>query len=173
MSENKKNPALAVAKEQTDGVATFSTGVRVRFTAINPATIAEVVARVKEPEVPVWHNEAKGRDEPNPNDPSYLRAVERADEARGIATMDAMALFGFELVDGLPEDDGWLKNLRMLERLGHMDLSTFDLDDDWDKEFLYRKHVAMETDDWTLLMSRVGVTPEGVTHAEDGFPGNT
>jgi hypothetical protein len=171
MSENTV-PALAVAKEQAgDEVVTLSTGVRVRFNAVNPATMAEVVARVPEPTVPMWHNEKKGRDEPNPNDPSYLRAVERADEARGVAMMDAMALFGFELVDGIP-DDNWLKELRLLEKLGHIDLSAFDIDDDIDREFLYRKHVAMGTDDWTILLQRIGITPEGVARAEDSFPGN-
>ena len=172
MTENT-NPVLEVAKEQRgDDVVTLSTGIRVRFKSVNPATIADIISRIQEPAVPMWLNEKKGREEPNPMDPSYLRAIERIDEQRGAAMMDALALFGLELVDGVPDDDEWLKELRLMERLGHVDLSMFDLDDTLDREFIYRKHIAIGTEDWTLLMTRVGITPEGIRQAEDSFPGN-
>ena len=175
MTTKKNQPAaIAVAKKQRDqgdGTVTLSTGVRVRLVPVNPATIAEVVAYVKDPPVPVWYNEARDRDEPNPLDPAYQRALVLADQERGVASMDALALMGVELADGLPEDKSWLTKLKILSRQGHLDLSAFDLDDEIELKYLYVKHIAIGETDWAMLFRNLSLGEEGVKAAAGFFQG--
>jgi hypothetical protein len=173
MPVKKNQPAaIEVAKRnrdrEEDGTTILSTGVRVRLIPVNPATVAEVVAEVKDPPVPMWFNKEKGRDEPNPMDPSYESAKATADQQRGLATMDTLALMGVELAEGLPEDDGWLVKLKLLHRRGHLNLDDFDLEDEIDLKYLYVKHVAIGPDDWNMLFRQLNVGEEGV-NAAGGF----
>jgi hypothetical protein len=170
------NPAVEVAKEKRDGesgIHILSTGVSVRLVNVSSATISEIVEKITYPEVPVYHNERKGRDEPNPLDPAYINAVEQTGLERGNALMDAVVLFGVELVDGLPDADKWLKKLRLLARRGHLDLSEFDLEDEIDLEFLYKKHFAIGTSDWSDLMRLSGISQDAIDKAAESFQGDT
>lgn len=178
MSDVNTSPALEVAKEQRDEqgdrVVILSTGVRVRLRTVNAATISEVTSRIKDPEVPRWFNPDKGREEENPNHPAYLSGLDRANQERANAMFDALALFGVELEDdAVLDDDGWLNELRLLERLGRLDLSRFDLSDPLDRRFLYVKHVAMGTQDWSKLMRLAGISPEAVAEARRSFRGDS
>ena len=148
-------------QEQDGDIATLSTGVRVRLKPVSPSLLAEVVSRVVYPEIPTFHNEGKGRDEENPHHPAYLAALAQANQEQGVAMMDALSLFGLELLDEIP-DDGWDKRLHLLG-------IKFDLDDPVEREFYYKKHVAMTVEDFGLLKSLSGVTPEGVSRAEKSF----
>jgi len=119
MSQNK-SAAVKVAKEATLDATrevNLSTGVRAKLRPVATTLIDEVASRIKDPEVPMWHNPDKDRDEPNPNDPKYIAAKEEADRQRGIAVIDAVVMFGVELLDGVP-DDGWLGKLQYLETAG-------------------------------------------------------
>jgi len=175
---NEQNPALEVAKEHRAGqagqVVTLSTGVQVRLRNVNAATISEVTSRIKDPEVPRWFNPDKGREEENPNHPAYLSGLDRANQERANAMFDALALFGVELVDtSVLDEDGWLGELRLLERLGRLDLTPFDLSDPIDRRFLYIKHVALGTADWSKLMQLAGISPEAVAEARRSFRGDS
>lgn len=145
----------------------MSTGVRVRVSAVNPATLTDIQKRIKDPSVPT----RLGQDMelvPMLDHPDYVAGVEQANMDRASAMMDVIALFNVELIDGLPEDDGWLKKLRMLDRIGRLDLSRFDLEDEGDREFLYKKHIALTTEDWTELFRLTRVPQQIVTHMESG-----
>ncbi len=132
-----------------------------------------MTSRIKDPEVPRWFNPDKGREEENPNHPAYLSALDRANQERANAMFDALALFGVELADtSVLDEDEWLGELRLLERLGRLDLSAFDLSDPLDRRFLYIKHVAMGTADWSRLMQLAGISPEAVAEARRSFRGD-
>ena len=154
------NPVVEVAKEQggtTDGIHTLSTGVRVRIKPVPPALVNDVMLRVKPPRVPVVFNEKKGRDEPNPLDPGYVADLERYEQERGAAALDAAAMFGLELVDGLPEDDTWLRKLKILGIQVEDDPIT--------QEFLYKKYIALGND-LNQLQELMGVTQADVEAAK-------
>lgn len=151
-------------QERDDDTITLSTGVRVRQKSVSPSLLAEVTGRIVYPDVPMFHNADKGRDEPNESDPAYRAAVAQANQEQGMAVMDALALFGLELVDPIP-DDGWDKKLRLLG-------IDFDHDDPVEREFYYKKHIAMTVADFEILKGLSGVTPEGVSRAEKSFPGD-
>ncbi len=169
MTENS-NPVIDVARSEqdtdSDGIVTFSTGVRVKLHPVKASLISKVTAKIKDPRVPTWYNKAKGRDERNPNDPAYLRDVERAAQERGNAAMDAMAMFGIELVDGLPEDTDWITKLRLLS-------ITFNADDPIECEFYYKIYEVIGNDDWPLVSAQSGISQEDIAQAEKSFRSDT
>ena len=151
---------------------TLSTGVRVRLHAVSGSLVEDVKEAVPMPRVPVVYIEAKDREEENPSDPRYLEAVEEVRRRRGDAVLDALLMFGVELLDGLPEDDRWLKSLKLLERKKRLDLSGFDLKDDFDLEYLYKRHVAVAGADLGLIAQLQSVRPEEAARARRSFLGD-
>lgn len=164
---SKDNPVVEVAKEQRqkgeggDDILTLSTGVRVRVVPVSPSLIADAQNRIPYPEPPMFYVEAKGRDEPNYNDPHYKRQLEAVDERRGMAALDAYCMFAIELVDGLPDDDAWIRRLKLL---GH----DFDETDDVTCEFYYKKYVAVTTSDFEEIQLR-SVSPRRIAQQEASF----
>jgi hypothetical protein len=153
-------------REETDtgGIVTLSTGVRVKVHAVAASLIDQVTAKIHDPDPPKWYNEDKGREEPNYSDPVYIRDLGEAERARGIAAMDALIMFGFELVDGVPEDDIWVKKLDMLG-------VEIDSGNDLEVEFAYKKYIASSTGDITLVTAKSGISAEDVEAAEKSFRG--
>lgn len=171
------SPAVAEAKARRSGTKIaigeeieLSTGVRVVLQRVPPGLLEDVVNRVKDPEVPVYYDTDKDREIPNPSHPDYLKAMKQADRDRSVAVIEATVLFGIELVDGLPDDDGWLKKLRFLDRRGVFDLEAYDLDDELDKEFVYKRYIALGDQDFVTLTSLVsGIEPEEIEKAQRSF----
>ena len=154
---------IATAKAQskdTGDIHTLSTGVCVRLRPVPPSLINDVMLRVPVPEVPVFWNEQKGREEKNPSDPGYAIEVERYGQARGAAAMDAVIMFGIELLDdSWKTDTGWVTKLKILN-------VEFDSDDPVSFEFHYKKYVAMGADDLALVMQMAGVSEEDIAKAK-------
>lgn len=171
----EKSPAVDTAKNLTqsnDNIHVLKSGVRVRIVPVSATLIDEVTSQVKEPEVPIWHNPDKDRDEPNYADPNYIRATEDANRRRGIAGMDAMVMFGVELPDGMPEDRNWLRKLQIMDSRGMVNLDPYDLEDPIDLEFLYKRYILADTDLLDKITKVSGMSPEAIEAAEDSFPSN-
>jgi hypothetical protein len=169
--------AVAVAKEKEregkGGIRTLSTGVRIRLhpVALGVWQDALKLLRGKEPKVPQFANPEKGgRLEENPNDPEYQASMRAYAEEQNRVSADVLLMFGCELVDGLPEDDGWIGRLKLLEKMGTLDLSGYDLKDPISLDFLYKKFVAVGPTDAGLIGQGWGPTEEEVAEAADFFP---
>lgn len=165
-----ENEAVTVKKEKRDddGTLTLSTGVRVRIIPVPQSVIQDALTLVKQPEVPQWYNKEMERYEDNPLHPDYLAAQELYQREMMRVTFDVFALFGVELIDGVPDGD-WLKKLQLAAKMGRLDLSRFDLDDEVDREFVYKRFVAMSNQDYTRVGLLSGITPEEVDRAVDSF----
>lgn len=174
MTENK-NPAIEVAKahktKNERKSVTLSTGVEVYLIPVPAMVIEEVASRIEDPPVPMQAIEGKAGEFENPNDPQYLRDVGRANRLRGLAVSDALITMGVEVVGGLPPVGEWLGKLKFLEKLGHFDLSAFDLDDPTTLDFLYKKYIAMSSDDLGVLQEISGISQEGIEQAKRLFRG--
>jgi len=96
--------------------------------------------------------------------------VQEAEEHRTRATLDTIILFGIDLVDGIPDDDLWVKKLRYMEKLGHLDLKDYDLDDPDEREFLYKRFIAVSSDDIMEVLRRSGITEADIAQAMKTFP---
>jgi hypothetical protein len=170
----KRRAAVAVAASKkigADEIVTLSTGVRVKVMPVTATLIDEVQSKIADPEPPMIYLEEKDRSEPNYSDPRYLRAIERAQVDRVIAAVDALVLFGVELVDGLPEDTGWIKKLKFMEKLGTLDLSSLDLGQDIDQEFAYKRYIAVSATDIATISQASGLSEGDVAQAEAIFRG--
>ena len=167
-----KDEAKRLARGQGEDEFTLSTGVVVRLKPVSSSLVEEMKGSIKMPPVPKVWIEAKEREEENPNDPRYIEQVEEVNSKRSDAIFDALCMFGVELVDGLPEDDTWTKRLKMLERRGHLDLSDFDLKDDFDLKFLYKRFVAVAGADLNLISGLHGFRPLEVARARATFLGD-
>lgn len=148
------------------------------FKPVSTVLITESLATVKDPPVPVWLNEEKGREEENPNHPDYLKALEEAAIKRSNRVIDAIVMFGVTMTDedgnpvDLPEDASWLRKLQFLSKRGGVDLEGFDLKDDFDLDFLYKRYVALGQSELAIMTRMSGISEEDITRAEDSFPGN-
>lgn len=173
--ENEVSPAPQVARIvwRADGAGeiTLSDGNTAIVRAVSAALIDEVTSRVKEPEVPNWYNPEKERDEPNPSDPSYLRALADMERRRGMAAIDALIMFGLELKSGLPEGDEWLKKLLFMEKRGMLSLDGYDTEDPYDREFLYKRFVVLNNDILSAISEVSGVSSADVERQERSFRG--
>lgn len=175
--EETKKPVVIEAvrmSERANGnsdkdIVILADGHRARVKPVSATLIEEITSAIKAPKVPVIHDEERNRDLENPDDPDYIRAVEDANRARGIAAMDAMVLLGVELLDGVPPDEEWLPNLRLLEKLGRLNLSAYDLSDPLERAFVYKRLIAVDTNVLNQVGRRAGVTPAAVAEAEDAF----
>jgi hypothetical protein len=163
---------LAQGQGVDDAVVTLSTGVQVRLHAVSGSLVEDVKDAIPEPKVPVVYIEAKDREEENPSDPNYIKAMEEWQRKRGDAVLDALLTFGVELLDGVPEDGKWLKGLKLLERKKLLDLSGFDLEDEFDREYLFKRHVAVAGADLQYLAPLQSVRPEEVARARRTFLGH-
>jgi len=169
-----KSPVVSVAKNAESGdkdVVILSTGYKARIRPVGASLIDDAVARIKDPPVPMYMDEAKGREEENPHDPAYLQALRDANRERAGVAMDAMVMFGIELLDGVPEDDKWIKQLEFYAKRSGLDLSGYDLDDALEKEFLFKKYIATGTLDLLEVGRRAGLRREDVAEAVESFPG--
>lgn len=57
-------------------IFTTRNGVQLRLRSVSPFLVLEAQKRIVKPTEPMWYNEAKSREEPNPLDPNYVRAVD-------------------------------------------------------------------------------------------------
>jgi len=159
-----------MSKQVQDDVI-LSTGYAAKLVPVSISIINEAQAAIPDPPVPVWHNEAKGTDEPNPDHPDYAKALNKAEELRSLAAIDAIIMFGVELVDGVPEDDKWLRLLALRAKMGltNVDLSIFDMDDPIERMYVFKKYIAVGAKDVVVLMQFAGVTEESISEASRSF----
>jgi hypothetical protein len=170
-----ENPAVAVAKEQIikeENVFRLVSGVRVKLSPVSVALISDVAGRIEDPPIPMFFNKDMDREEENPSDPAYLKAVEETERKRGIAFIDAIALFGIELPDGLPPDETWLPKLRQMEKMDMLNLDAYDMDDKLEKEFVYKRYIVASNDVIQKIQRLSAIQPEEVAEAVKSFPGN-
>lgn len=153
-------------------IITLPDGVKVRIIPVSAALLERVNREIATPIPPTYHDETTDQDRPNPMHPDYIRAVTEANAARNEAAMDALVMFGIELVDGMPSDDAWLEKLQYLEKRGHsIGLDEFDLDDPMDLEYLYKRMILANGNVLEAVTRASGLTTEEVKAAEDSFRG--
>lgn len=173
MADLSNNPAVLVAKQNETGAGIHitRTGVRVKIQPFPEMLARQAVLAVKDPPVPMAWNADKERDEPNPHDPDYIKAVAEAEQKRGEASIDAALLFGVELIDQLPSDEKWLRKLAYLG-------INVDPQDPLEVELAYLKYIAFSSsDDIAVLTGQLRVTEKGIAEAAATFqsdaPGDT
>jgi hypothetical protein len=122
--------AEAVSRDGRDGskpaspVITLSSGVKLRCKPIPPWLIADVINEWndRKPKIPVYLNPEKGREEENPADPNYQKALDDWNIAVAMELNNALILMGTEVIEvpeGFPshEDREWTSKMQAMGRL--------------------------------------------------------
>lgn len=168
-----------VMRIMKDGeTVTLSTGVKVLLKPISPLILQDINSseRLQFPDPPEVEvevtvgGEKRTRLERNANDPAYRRKVREISNARGTAALEAMIL-NLELVDGVPDDAEWMPRLKYMQKRGYVDLDEYDMEDEWDRKFVYKRYVAVGTPDIQLLTDALGITEERIAQAAESFRG--
>ena len=168
------HPVVELAKERKQNIAPNEfkvDGVTICMRGVPSGTVQDAMAKVKPPPVPTWYNEDKGREEENPNDPSYLQALEDLKSEKALAATEAVIMFGMDIDQGTwpPENDVWLKKLKLAHKRGLLDLSWVDWDDMIDQQFLFLKHRAMTNERYLQLSAMSGMNQEAMVEAIASF----
>lgn len=176
-----EEPKLGITKFKTGGegkdLITLSSGIVLRLKSVPPETVRRAGEKIPKPKPPVVFIESKGREEENPFDPDYAKALEEWIEQCGNSRMDSILVLGVEIhhlpegVDG-PDDSNWLEEL---EYLGIANpLAT---ENKLARKLDWLKCYALRTGDDIIkvanqLYRKVGaVTEEEVLLAMESFPG--
>jgi hypothetical protein len=176
---DKKPAAVQVAHErETDGAWGTARiveryGVRARLVPVPEGILEDVERRIEDPSVPVVFMEEEGREEENPNDPAYLKALEDAQYKRGLAIVEALCLFGVELLDGMLEEATWQPRLEFYAKRGHIDLDWVDWEDPMEKEFVFIRYQFLTVEHMQYLAQISHMTAEELAKAEASFRRNT
>ena len=170
MSEHEPSPVIAVAhaKARADEPFTLSTGIRAKIVSVASGLMEEAANGVSSPKVPIFIDE-NGREQENPNHPDYVAALADYEHKRNQAVLDAVIMFGIELVDPIPEDDKWLKKLKYLAKRGALNLDAYDLKDELELEFVYKRYIAVGNEDIEQIVGMTTLTEEARKKAEAGF----
>lgn len=122
-AEENEDVVAALARELDDGppgTITLKNGIILKLKPVAPIAIREAAVRVQPPEVPLVYIEEKQREERNPADPAYLRAVDRYEADQVFRVADVLVLMGTK-VEFVPEgrsgpdDDDWIDLLDALD----------------------------------------------------------
>jgi hypothetical protein len=168
MSNAAVQAARELASETQDDLLVVE-GYTVRVKAMPAAIISDVTNRIPDPEIPVWYNKDMERNEANPNDPEYIRAKEVVDRKRGESMIDATVMFGIELPDGVPPTEDWLPRLKFMEKRNQIDLSSFDLTDPLEIEFVFKRYIIANIALISFIQRISSVTPDDVGKAGQPF----
>jgi len=95
-------------------------GVVLQLKKVNILRINAINDRFKYPDVPEVYDEVKDRKTRNPDHPDYKKACAEVDEQRIMAILDALSVFGTEIVfvpADVPklEDNDWVEELKFVE----------------------------------------------------------
>ena len=109
-------------KEQNN-IVTLSTGVKLKCSKVPEWMVADIYDEFnkKRPPIPVYFNDRKGREEPNPNDPNYLAAIEDWELEVAMALNNALIIAGTEIesipksMHG-PDNKDWLNKMSAMGR---------------------------------------------------------
>lgn len=165
------NPIVTKLKElDEEKIKVLTTGVRVIIPGISQFMLQEMAMSADTVKPPRFVDPETGREVENTNDPDYIEAVNTSNMKKGLRLLDAM-LVGVILVDGLPDNDDWVDELRFQEKLGTINLSNLDFNRKIEKEYAYKKYIAfLDKADTDLLQVRARKVEEAAEKTDAIFP---
>ena len=160
--------------EVEDGKITLSTGVVLKIIDVPLYAFDAVRQRMtsERPKVPTGYIEAKDRDEPNPNDPDYIAAIEDYDAKVNGKLVDMVITLGTE-VESIPSEFPEAKDKTWADKITRAGILV--PDEEHERSLVWMKLCAMRTgqDLQSVLFAclrNAGVTEEDVAVATASFP---
>ncbi len=177
--DTDKFKALEEAKRGDEngsvGLITLSSGVVLKAKAVSPMLLLRLATRFEEPQIPMIHDDSKGREMPNPLDPDYLAAKTAYDGKLTQVMVDGFVMYG-TTVETVPEDidepgdDGWIDMLRAIGE------ETDPKNKYWRYMTWVETQAIKSAEDMMMLVEEVGrlsgVSEKEVTAAVENFRGS-
>jgi len=160
--------------EKDDNLIRLSTGVVLRGRPAPALALIKVMANFKMPEIPSFRDEKIGRDIPNPDDPTYRKALQSYEATSSSALLNTLIIYGTQ-VDSVPKkfqkhtDDAWV------DKLASVDLPTRPENDNWRYLNWVLFEAAPEARDMEVIQKVVGKlsgVPEKAVQDAETFPGS-
>jgi hypothetical protein len=178
-----KEAASRVASEEIEdgGVPetlTLSTGIVLRLRPVPQAVIRRAASKVKRPEVPMFHNADKDRDEENPDHPDYRKALETWIEEQAFAIREVILILGTEPLTvpqdmELPDGETWFRAPQKLGLITEAELADEHLRYLAWLEIYAGRTERDQLDIMTLPIRLAGITEGEVMAAITSFRGGT
>lgn len=152
-----------------------SKGIKFKIKKIPKLALVDAGKRLKDPKVPMFYNEDKERNEPNPNDPNYIDELRDVNYQRGIAITSVGIVLGTELIKPLPEDVEAPEDTDWSDALNELGI---EIPEKGRMRYLaWVKYYALDDEEFTILFRTVAggagmVFAEEVAEATVAFPGN-
>lgn len=172
------------SKNSNNRIKELFNGHLVKVSGVSPALIDQVQASVKDPAIPIFKDPDTGDEYENPTDPAYVREVQNINELRQRRALQAIIMFGLELVDEEgnpvePPDDGWERKLKRVGLDWEKEMLTMLNQEEWADEedrLLARKDAYVlfiafsgHQDDVNMVMSLAGANQLAQQQAEEMF----
>jgi hypothetical protein len=170
--------AAAAVSEDGDKVdlteVTLPNGVKLKLSKSPPFALQQAVANLDPPKIPIWKS-PKGRDEENPNDPDYVKALLHYQGQTGQAALNALLLFGVEVIF-VPKGMQRIEDTTWSEELAFLDMPVPDDPESRVRKLMWLKVVAIDTEEFleevsNKLFALQGLSEEDIAAAIDTFRG--
>ena len=170
--------AAAAVSEDGDKIdlteVTLPNGVKLKLQKSPPFALQQAVANLEPPKVPIWKS-PKGRDEENPNDPDYIKALAQYQGQTGQAALNALFLFGVEVVS-VPSGMQTIEDTTWSDELAFLDMVVPDDPNSRVRKLMWLKVVAIAQEEYleevsNKLFALQGLSEEDIAAAIDSFRG--
>ncbi len=163
--------ARANKKKSRNKITTTASGYRVKLVPVAANVLREVQSRIPDAITRTFTNPTDGKEYENPAHPEYIAEVKQVQEERTKASMNAMVLFGMELLDDIPEDNEWLNKCRFAKLITEPEYKeAISADGKYMREMLFKTYVVSDFSVISTIANMSGVTQEMVAQARDSFP---
>lgn len=166
----------AVSRKKTAGknkIRTTASGHRVKLVPVAANALREAQARIPDPTMRTFTNPNDGKEQANPAHPEYIAELNAVKEERTKASMNVMVLFGMELLDPIPDDNGWLKKIKFAGLITQAEYDeAVGEEGEFLREMYFKNYIVGDFSLISTLASMSGITQEMIAQARDSFPGD-
>ena len=173
-ADTKKKRVSDKAKMGKDKIFNTEGGFAVKFHPVAANVIREAQVRIPDPLIRTFDHPTTGAPTENPAHPDYIREMAEVKETRTKAAMNAMLLFGLELVDPIPAENDWLKKLLYLGLITQPEFDeAVSEDGKFLRELFFKNYVVSDLTVLKELQAMSGITEEMVAEARKSFQRST
>lgn len=149
---------------------TLSNGIVLGAKSVPPFLVQAVQNEFKAPPPPKVFIEEKGREEENPNDPTYLRQIAELAEKQDLAINDLFLAAGTTVIsvpEGYygPDDDEWISAVEFAQNITGTEFKI-DRDDKIKRYLHWLRFYALEKDIDAVLAIRLPAELAGIREGE-------
>lgn len=164
--------ARANKKVARNKITVTQSGYRVKLVPVAANVLREAQSRIPDAITRTFTNPTDGKEYENPAHPEYIAEVKVVEEQRTKASMNAMILFGMELLDDIPEDNEWLEKCQFAKLISDDEYKeAISADGKYMREMLFKNFVVSDFTVINQIASMSGVTKEMIAEARGSFQG--